>query len=218
MKKIILASALLVGFIQPIFSQVKIGLNISPAIVFNRAALNSAEKGHDINTNGAGFGFVGGPELSFFFGSNENYSVTTGAWYAVKKAQFTSTKYTPTTTNSIDSSRNTILQYVQIPLTFKLYTNEIATDMKLYFQIGATADILIGGKEVGSKERETEGYKRFDSTILLGAGVKYALGENTAMLFGLRYTRGLINALSAPLKEEYKVINDMISLDLGIQF
>lgn len=218
MKKIILAITLLVGLLNPIFSQVKIGLNISPAITFNRAALNSDVKGNDINSDGAGFGFVGGPELSFFFGSNENYSVTTGAWYAVKRAKFVSSKYETNTTKVIDSTRNTILQYVQIPLTFKLYTNEIATDMKLYFQIGATADILIGGKEVGSKVRETKGYKSFDSTILLGAGVKYALGENTAMLFGLRYTRGLINALSAPLKEDYKIINDMISLDLGIQF
>lgn len=218
MKKIIVASALLVGFIQPIFSQIKIGLNISPAIAFNRAALNSDAKGNDINTNGAGFGFIGGPELSFFFGSNENYSVTTGAWYAVKSAKFITSKTDATTLNKVDSVRNTTLQYIQIPLTFKLYTNEIATDMKLYFQMGASADILIGGKEVGSKVRETKGYKNFDSSIILGAGVKYALGENTALLFGLRYTRGLINTLSAPLKEDYKIINDMVSLDLGIQF
>ena len=218
MKKTFILCSLLAVLSQPLFSQVKIGINISPAINFNRVALMSDDKGNDINPAGGGFGFIGGPELSFFFGSGQNYSIATGAWYAVKRTRFKVVSPINEPFISGDSSRNSILQYVQLPLTFKLYTNEIATDMKLYFQLGVTADILVGGREAGSKVKNTEGYKRFDNTILLGAGVKYALGENTALLFGLRYTRGLVNALSRPLKDDYKVINDMISLDLGIQF
>ncbi|TAH26042.1 MAG: PorT family protein [Cytophagales bacterium] len=221
MKKLFAVSALMIIFLQSTTAQVKIGLLFSPCVNFNRVALNSDIKGNDISSAGSALGFIGGPEISFFFGSNENYSITTGAWYAVKRGKY-DRKFTGKNDKNedviIDSSRNSILQYVQIPLTFKLYTNEIATDMKLYFQIGGSVDILVGGREVDSKIKSTKGYRAFDSSILIGSGIKYSLGENTAVLLGLRYTRGLLNVLDSSLRDNYKVNNDMISLDLGIQF
>lgn len=222
MKKIIISSALLTLFVCHFATaQVKIGLNVSPSINFNRVALLTDDKGYDINGNGAGLGFIGGPEVSFFFGSGSNYSVTFGLWYAVKHGKYTRTFPTTMPDNSIvkmDSTRNSLLQYLQIPITFKLYTNEIATDLKLYFQVGMSADLLIGGREVGSKIKSTDGYRAFDSSVILGGGVRYALGENTALLLGLRYTRGLINTLDKTQNKNFKVTNDMVSLDLGIMF
>jgi hypothetical protein len=222
MKKLITASSLLVLLSCHIASaQIKIGLNISPTINFNRVGLLTSDKGYDIASDGASLGFIGGPEVSFFFGSASNYSVTFGLWYAVKHGKYTRTTPTTMPDNSIvliDSTRKTILQYLQIPVTFKLYTNEISTDLKLYFQVGASADLLIGGREVGSKIKSTTGYRAFDSSVILGGGVRYALGENTALMLGLRYTRGLMNTLTKPENNNFKVTNDMISLDFGIMF
>jgi hypothetical protein len=216
--KIFSALILLQFFSNFAFSQIKIGINVSPSLLFSRVSLEDEKPGYDIEPNGMGIGFIGGPEVSMFFGSSENYSITLGAWYALKRAKY---KFDKPETPSEVESRNTSLQYIQLPLTFKLYTNEIATDLKLYFQLGASADILVGGREIGSKLKSTEGYKFFDSSIIMGAGVKYSLGENTALLLGLRYSRGLINSLTKDniaSSKDFKVANDMFSLDLGIQF
>lgn len=202
---------------QHLFGQVKIGINVSPVFGYTRVALNSDAKGYDVSSDGVGIGLMGGPELSFFLGKNENYSIATGILYSVKRARFTTT--IPSSLG-VDSSRsyNYNLQYLQLPLTFKLYTNEIATDMKLYFQVGSSLDIKIGGREVGQKKKSTSEFKPVDASIILGAGIKYSLGENTSMLIGLRYTRGFINAVKDPAADYFKINNDMISLDLGIQF
>ncbi len=201
---------------QQLFSQVKIGINLSPAIGYSRVALNSDQKGLDVSSNGAGLGFIGGPELSFYLGKNQNYSIATGVWYSVKKASYKTTH--PVASGDSLSTVNYNLQYIQLPLTFKLYTNEIATDMKLYFQLGSSLDIKIGGKEVGQKIKNTDRFKPIDASIILGAGVKYALGENTAILVGLRYTRGFINSVKSDEADRFKINNDIISLDFGIQF
>ena len=215
MKKIFILLAFFVSS-HHLFSQVKIGINLSPAIGYSRVALNSDEKGLDVSSNGAGIGFIAGPELSFYLGKNQNYSIATGIWYSVKKASYKTTYKVASGDTNVTSNYN--LQYLQLPLTFKLYTNEIATDMKLYFQLGSSLDIKIGGKEVGKKIKDTDRFKPVDASVILGAGVRYALGENTAFLIGLRYTRGFINSVKSDEADKFKINNDMISLDFGIQF
>lgn len=216
MKRIFIFLAFFIAT-QHLFGQVKIGINVSPVFGYTRVALNSDAKGYDVSSDGVGLGLIGGPELSFYLGKNQNYSIATGIWYSVKRARFTTTM---PSSLGVDSNRtyNYNLQYLQLPLTFKLYTNEIATDMKLYFQVGSSLDVKIGGKEVGKKEKNTSEFQPIDASIILGAGIKYSLGENTSMLIGLRYSRGFINAVTNPERKYFKINNDMISLDLGIQF
>lgn len=195
------------------FSQVKIGFNFSPGLAFSNLTYEeNLPAGQTYNATGVGLRFIAGPEVSFYLG--ENAAFTTGAWYAIKRATINST-------NSLGQSRDSIfnLQYVQLPATFKLFTNEVATDMKVYFQLGGSLDIKIAEKLKGYKAKlPNSQFQPVDASLILGSGVEYQLGETTYLLVGLRYTRGLINSIKGSLKDQINVKNSLVSLDLGIRF
>ena len=218
MKKSLLlfATILLLG---NVFSQsVKLGLNFNPGLLINRVQ-DPKDAADSLNylKNGIGVKFSAGPDVHIMFG--DNYGMTLGIWYAAKRAGVTVKE------KSSGLVREDVynLQYVQLPFTLRMYTNEIATDMKLYFQVGSTFDIRLASK---NKDIAIENdpiltkFGRFDATILAGAGIELQLGSETAILGGIRYQRGLINNASKYDDgiREFKLNSDFISLDLGVKF
>jgi hypothetical protein len=223
MKKISLL--FLFGFLAfASYSQVTLGLRISPAFSLNRVKdLNSADN-ISFSNNGSGVRFAFGPTVDFHFG--ENYAFSTGAWYLSSRAGLSGTfSGTQTTYKEIVS-----LQSVQIPITFKAYTNEIATNMKLYFQLGGLATFNFYEKFKESSPTQTSGYDDkyniFDVSLYLGAGVSYKIGESNALFAGLYYNRGLVNMLdgstvpgtSEKFKKAAKYNNDLVGLEVGVTF
>jgi len=208
-------------FFSSAFSQVKFGLNFNPGIAINRVS-EPSDDSLSYSRKGAGMKFTAGPDVHILFG--ENAGVSFGIWYAATRAGVTTTdKVTKTKREDIYN-----LQYVQLPLVLQLFTNEIASDMKIYFRIGGTFDIKLAEKEKkialamanGDPDRIITKFGRFDAGILAGAGVKLQMGDNTYVTGGLRYTRGLLNNASkydSGIKE-FKLNTDMVSLDLGITF
>lgn len=209
MKKTIVLSVLIL-FSTISFSQVKIGLNFSPSLAFSRLTYES-NTGQTFDAKGVGLRFLAGPEISFYIG--ENAAFVTGAYYALKRA----------TINSVNSSgihHDSVfnLQYIQLPAMFRLFTNEIATDMKVYFQVGGSFDVKIAEKLKGYQYKLPSQFQPIDVSLILGSGVEYQLGETTYFLIGVRYTRGLVNSIKGDLKDQINVKNSLISLDLGIRF
>jgi hypothetical protein len=199
-------------------AQVKIGLNFSPALAFSRLTYEKEPVGVSYDAKGVGLRFIAGPEISFYFG--DNVAFTTGAWYAIKRAAIntatTNVLVNPPTVTTMDHTYN--LQYIQLPATLKLFTNEVATDMKVYFQLGGTFDIKIDEKEKGTKVKTGSVFKPFDTSILFGSGIELQMGESTYFLAGLRYTRGLLNTVKSPLSDDINIKNSLLSLDFGIRF
>jgi hypothetical protein len=115
------------------------------------------------------------------------------------------------------------LQYVQIPFTLRMYTNEISTDMKVYFQVGGTFDVKVDSKNkkiAYAGDPVITKFSRFDASVLAGAGVELQMGSETYLMAGIRYQRGLINSASKYDNgiQSFKLNSDFISLDLGIKF
>jgi hypothetical protein len=211
------------------FSQVKLGLRFAPGVSFPRASEDPQQE-DSVGNKGGGFGFFGGPEINFILG--DNYTFTTGLWYSVKRVGI------QIPNRSFDERSN--VQYVQLPVTMKLYTNDIAPDMKLYFQLGGTADIKVSEKVktrqltiLANEDKNFNRFKPYDFTVLLGAGVQLQMGSNTYVFGGISYNRGLTNILTkkyvneiiedtAPngkdLSYKPKLKTNLISLDLGIRF
>lgn len=210
-------------FFGSAFSQVKLGLNFNTGVLINRVE-DPKVTGDTLSygNNGAGLRFAAGPDVHIMFG--DNYGMTLGLWYAAKRAGVSVT----------DKLRNTKrediynIQYVQLPFTLRMYTNEIATDMQIYFQLGSSLDVKIDSKEkdiafthpVSGNDPIIRKFGRFDATILAGAGIQYNVGSETSLLLGLRYQRGLINNASKYDDgiQKFKMNTDFISLDLGIKF
>ena len=204
------------------FSQVTIGLRLSPVSCMARVKdLNNADS-VTFSNNGSGVRFAIGPTFDFKFG--ENYAFSTGAWYLSSRAGMTTDYY------GIKSKDVVSLQSVQIPFTFKVYTNEIATDLKLYFQLGALGTINFYEKFKESDPALVGPYHNkyhlIDVSLYMGAGLSYKIGESNALFAGFYYSRGLMNVMNGktdPLtKQNYnknaKYNMDLIGLEVGVTF
>ncbi|WMJ71815.1 porin family protein [Cytophagaceae bacterium ABcell3] len=225
MKKFLLVCACCIFFVSEGFSQTRIGLRFSPGLAFSRGVDQDLNDHYDVSGSGAGIRFFAGPEISHFFG--DNYAFVTGVWFASKRGAL-NVEY-----ENISLEREVYnLQYLQIPLTMRLYTNEIATNTQLYFQLGATGDIKIGENPVTVQSPQyITNFRFFDASLVIGTGIQLQMGSNTYLLGGITYMRGLINAVtdvrnvSVPegvtafdTQPSFRMNNDMITIDLGIMF
>jgi hypothetical protein len=218
MKKTFLLCFFALLFIQGYSQKVRLGLKFAPGAAFSR--VNESNDTLTFGGKGLGLRFVAGPEINFILG--QNYVFTTGLWYMSKRSAL---KIKELNVNQVYN-----LQYLQLPAILKLYTNDIAVDTKLYFQIGATADIKLQQKGKGLKEYEKyiNKFRIYDFSAVVGAGLQLQMGQNTYIYGGITYFRGLMNSISniqgfvkdgvyvAPGKIQLK--NDLLSLDFGIRF
>jgi hypothetical protein len=225
MKKISLL--FLLGFIAfSGFSQVTLGLRMSPAFCLNRVKDLNGSDNSDFSNNGSGVRFAFGPTVDFKIG--DNYAFSTGAWYMSSRAGLSVTN----TIGGVQYHYKEIvsLQSVQIPVTFKAYTNEIATNMKLYFQLGGLATFNFYEKFKESSPALSgaydDKYNVLDVSLYMGTGISYKIGESNALFAGLYYNRGLMNlfdgstnpATQNKLKKDAKYNMDLVGLEVGVTF
>ena len=195
------------------FAQTQLGLKLAPVVASNRA-INDAQS---VEKDGSAFklsiGLVVDQPLS------DSYFLSSGLIYIPKRVAFR------TQDNSIQEEYT--LQYLQIPATLKLFTNEIAPDMKVYFQIGGGIEIKVFDKPADPDYVAIRKFNPLDLSVILGTGVEYRAGINTTIFGGISYQRGLANAVKATesdagvLATEYQDMqlrNTVVSIDLGVKF
>lgn len=213
-------------------SKFKLGIRFAPMIAFNKVEDTDENDTVSFATNGSGLRFSAGIFGDFYFG--KNYAFHTGLWYTVNR---TAVAFS-TTTNKGSGASVYNLQMVQIPVALKLFTNEISTDMKLYFTLGGTMGIRINEKR---KEWDTDGYPSIHKTepsvtatgkatawgdigLLLGMGAEYQMAESTILYGGISYNRGLLDAVTDKgffngfSGGTYTINNQLLGLELGIKF
>jgi len=214
-------------------SKFRLGIRFAPNLAMTRVLDVKDNDGISFENNSLGLRFSAGLTGDFYFG--KNYSFYTGLWYSVQRA---GVKFSQAGDISGKAVHN--LQYVQVPIALKLFTNEIATDTKLYFVLGGTAGLKINEKELEweisenakssgdfSKPGAGNAYSYLDAGLLLGAGAEMQMGENTTLFGGLSYNRGLVNIQSdrGPFNDPdkksadfFKVTTSLLSLEIGIKF
>ncbi len=195
-----------------VLAQPKIGLTFSPSLSTNRVKFKSDQL--DISPNGGAVKFKFGMEADFAI--TDTYSFSTGVIYAPKRLAFT---ITPDGEQPRDEVYKT--QYLQLPLTMKLYTSEVVPDIKAFFQLGVLAEIKIYSEPQEDSYTLVEKIRPFDSSFVFGVGVERNAGTNSTLYAALVYNRGLINAVSKTdpdVSEELVTKLDMFSIQLGIKF
>lgn len=222
MKKALLALIISGATVSAASAQVEIGLKVSPSITHLRA--NSLENG--LQNEKAKLGIGGGIIVDYFFG--ENYAFSTGLELTGKGG--TVSYFDPTLNRRAEQKIG--LQYLQVPVTVKLFTNDIATDTKLYFQLGGSLNAAIAGRIGGDKYytdpatlEKTKAAKHViipDVGLRAGFGVERQLGKSTRVLAGLSYHRGLFNIDNYFEDErgfkDVELKNSEFALDLGMKF
>ncbi|GAA3985578.1 porin family protein [Hymenobacter antarcticus] len=231
MKKIFLAFAALVASVGTASAQVEIGLKISPSITNLRAESPTVNA---FKSDGSKFSFGGGLVVDYFFG--ENYAFSTGLLLTGKGG--TITYADKKDSNGIGGGLNFTatqkisMQYLELPVSVKLFTNEIAPATRVYFQVGASLNVPIGTRindskfytdpAINTETKASDHIYFIDADALAGAGVEYQLAKSTKLFAGISYHRGLVDIDRYFEKtrdfKDVTIKNSGVALDLGIKF
>jgi hypothetical protein len=213
MKKNVLAFVFMASFfVLPSYGQTEIGIVLSPLLSVNRVTTETGI--YNLTSGGAKVKLSVGAFADLFL--RENYYFSTGLFLTPKNITI---RYNPD--NGVGQIRESFrVQYLQIPATIKLYTNEVALDRRIFIQFGFLNEININKKAQTEPNNVLRNFRLFDFSLLFRGGLDFRLGYNTALFTGISYTRGLTNVLgrySLP-NESLKIKNDLLSLDIGIRF
>ncbi len=222
MKKTLLIISFLIPFALHAQTKVVIGLKASGLIAMND--INTDVKGLVVEPNSFGVRYSVGPVLDIML--TDNYAFHTGLWFTAKRSGHI--------LQQTQDFAKTELQYVQLPIAMKFYTDELIDNFRLYFIVGVTADLKVSeltsfeNKITGNKEKESTSsyFNTFDIGILASAGAEYKIGDRTALFGGFTYNRGLIPsqfeavAKTATGNTNYVIKSQLslFSLDIGIRF
>ena len=199
------------------FSQVKVSLRVSPALVTNRVTDADNGDGVNVSNNGSQFAFTAGPAIDFYF--TDNFAFSTGLSYQSTRIAGKRDSY----------EFNRSLQYIQAPVTFKAFTNEIATNLNLYVQLGGTLNVKINEKLKSSNyngfysttdpDADTKIVSPVDVGLYIGAGINYKIAENNSIFAGLYYNRGLTNIIAnSSYRNKMHMHNDLLGIEVGFTF
>ena len=199
-------------------AQMEIGVQLSPNIAGNRFIAEDAYNFRNSNNLRFGVGVI----ADYFF--SQNYAISTGLIYRTKGGKITYSHNNGTATTS--GSDNISIQYIQLPVTLKLFTNEIAPGTILYVQVGTALNTKVAAeindRKIINNEKMIKRFNIFEVDAILGTGVEFTLGQSTKLLAGISYHRGLtdIDDYYEDLfnDKNISVKNNVINLDFGVKF
>ena len=208
MKRYALILLLLVSYVTS-FAQIKVGVQVSPTLSFNRV---SGESGNlDFSSDGIGGRILAGAIVDYML--KENYFVSSGVFFVPKRVGLRDGA-----TQQVEEAYK--LHYLQIPATMKLFTNEVALDTRIYFQGGFALDFKLKDDKLSEEVRYVDSFGFADASLLLATGAEYRYGYNTILFGGFSYRRGFGNVVrnAAAPAGDLIIKNDLFSLDLGVKF
>lgn len=226
MKKLLLTLAAL-AVAPAAFAQVEIGLKVSPSIAY----LRTSSQSNNFQSGNSKVGFGGGIFVDYFFG--ENYAFNTGLFLTGKGGSYSYQESTGAGAASRTVSQKLGIDYLEVPVTIKLFTNEIAPATRVYFQLGPSIAVPVGARIDGDKYY-TDAYNgntqtkaldhvfAVDLNVLGSVGAEYQLGQSTKFLAGISYHHGLVDLDRYFQKDrgfgDVSIKNSVFALDLGLKF
>lgn len=222
MKKTFLLSLFLIATMVG-HAQVEVGVMLAPNISFNRVFDNADNL--SFSRGSVSPKFSAGPMVDIFIKSN--IAISTGIWYTSKRTAFEAEFDNGDNGGTFSTRMN--LQYIQIPVGVKFYTNEILNTLKAYLQLGGTLDTKIAEKLARGDEISSFG-RLFDAGLNLHGGVEFNINSSNKVFVGLMYNRGLVNVASGSVEvqnegwqgyinnDNFRINNDFISIIGGFKF
>jgi len=195
----------------------KLGVCVNPQISWIKP------ESKNVDNQAAAMGLSGGLVMDKYF--NKNYAFNFGLFLS---SQAGSLKFTEPTEISTDEDENyklaagSVVDYrintITIPVGLKLKTNEIGY-FSYFAQIGFTNQIRLKARGTSenndlNKELITKEIKIYNLSYHFGAGVEYALSEDTSITLGVFYNNGFLDLT----KHTPKTYLRAVSLSMGVIF
>ena len=212
-KSLLFLSFILVGALACL-SQTKLGLKFSPLFSSHKISLKSDQL--DVFQGKTATRMSIGLIVDHPF--TDTYFLSSGLIYLPKRVSINLEEEDGGTapTNPFESYD---LNYLQIPLSLKLFTNEIAPDISLFFQVGLILEFKIFDQALNEDYEFISKFNFFDTAAIIGTGIEYRLGINTLFFSGISLQKGLINIINQTNPEYPLVIrNQIVSIDIGMKF
>ena len=181
-------------------SKFDFGLKISPTYAWIKSDTKSSFK-----NDGGKIGFAYGLVANVNFA--KNYALCTGV-----DVTYRGGKAKSVIDDSTSYASSLSLQYIEIPITLKLKTNEIGY-LTYFGKFGFAPGLNIKAKD-GSQSVKSS-IVPFNASLIIGLGAQYSLGGKTALLLGLTYNNGFLDFVKGSTA---KAETNFVALELGIMF
>lgn len=222
MKKIILSTLFFCAILSAVQAQqFRFGLTASP--VFDWVKVD----GELYENTGTKAGFQYGLLFDQTIGSVERYAFSTGVIINYVNVGITATD------TVFDNTAEWVArsQYIEIPLSIRLRTNEI-NYFSYYGQFGITpgfciksrGDLLVNDvplvEDVNLRESDNltgAQYQLFNMSLTLGIGTEYSIAENTNIMAGIFFQNGFANILDDDIDDNNAFLKQL-GIRLGVLF
>jgi hypothetical protein len=218
------------------FYKLKMGFKLSPGFIINYVESSKNFKG--FAPDGASIRLSLGPVVDMYI--TDKYAFSTGLWYTVKSVNYTMHgnfydnelfKANPLTVDEVRATgANFNLQYLQLPLIMKIFSDQIVEDTPIFLQFGGTLDLKIAEKALDKprnalfqyQERLAASQSIFglgDIGLLIGIGGEKSLNRGgDAIFFGIQYQRGLTEINRDRTFGDLVTKNGAFYIDFGVKF
>ncbi len=170
------------------------GLKLSPTIAWFKA------EGPGLESGGSKLGFAYGLIADINFAPNYAFETGIDVTYRGGKVKV----------EGIDEKSDITLQYIELPLTLKLKTNEIGY-LTYFGRVGFAPGVNIRASNDISKKDVNP----INLSLIVGLGAQYSLGGKTSALVGITFNNGFLDVAK---EDNFKLASSFIALDLGIMF
>lgn len=216
--------------------KLKMGFKFSPTVTINE--VEASKDFRDLDATGINLKMSLGPIIDFYF--TEKYAFSTGLWYTVKGVSYSVGNnfynndlfdtYPLNADERIGTKAAFNLQYLQVPVTLKIFSDGVFSDTPVYLQFGGTFDLKIAEKPIDKTSNPLYQYSQRvgnqpsifnlgDINLLLGFGVEKRMGGgDDSFIFGIQYQRGLTEINHSKGFSDLITKNGLIMLDLGLKF
>lgn len=213
MRKLILI--LIIGLFLPVISKAQdqkfhFGFKITPSMAWIKPDQKNLER------EGYRLGFVYGLQTEFRL--SDNYAFATGAQVAYRGGKLSIDGGTDSLGNNLPNESVAFkIQYVEIPLTVKLLTNQI-NKVRYFGQFGFAPGMQIRAlKEIGSEDKinAKDDINFFNVNMIIGAGIEYEISGSTVAFGGIEFSNGFVDVIDG---DEGKGFSNYLGLNIGILF
>ena len=217
MQKYILSLIIFIIPVQIVAQQTSFSVIFDPQVTWMKSDSKSVER------EGTRFGFNAGLVLDRYFA--ENYAFSTGAFIWQTGGQLMLLDSTgfqdPSWLDTLPSGTtvNHNLQYITIPISLKLKSNQIGYST-FFAHLGVNTHMNVRARaEVADLDISDEDImyeiQFFMMSYFIGGGFEYSLGGNTALMAGLYFTNGFWDVKKTT---DYKAYIGSFAIRLGVKF
>jgi opacity protein-like surface antigen len=207
-------------------NQFHFGLKASPSLAW----LSTDSK--NVKNDGTKFGFTYGLITEFNFASRYAFATGIDVAYRGGKLKSTETTVSGDTTFTTTTSSNYTIQYIEVPITLKLKTNEIG-QFTYFLQAGIAPGLNIRARAnldsniqtsypgtvtnvSGSLENEDvkDQINSLNVSMVIGAGLEYTLSGSTVFVTGIQFNNGFLDVFDT----DEKINSNYLALTLAVLF